>query len=410
MLQSDIPSELEMKMLDRLSNNGLSENPCEVVKFNDEPKIPTYVCLPNKHAQTTYLCNGAYGLGSALNPTPAKIKSIAEFLERLAIFNPQRKLFKKSKYIERSCTNPFLFARYSNIKAELENSTFLWSHAISYPDKKKIFVPAQSIYISDMFKYETKLASEYITTGAAFGNNFNDVLEGGLLEVVERDAFIISYLTKRKLNRIVHFSDKINSIINYLKYYYLDVFVYDITTNLRIPSFMTITVDRTGYGPAISVGLKAGFDNENTIFGSILESVQPRRQFRYNKEMAGDKFKFPTESEIISTTTRYFYWYPTKMIKNLNFWLKNSRTINFTRIPDYASSLKEGVKELKDHGYHIFYADMAQNETRKMGFVVGKVLIPELHPLYISENSKVLYSIHAGNIMPRRALKPHPFA
>ena len=165
MLQSDIPSELEMKMLDRLSNNGLSENPCEVVKFNDEPKIPTYVCLPNKHAQTTYLCNGAYGLGSALNPTPAKIKSIAEFLERLAIFNPQRKLFKKSKYIERSCTNPFLFARYSNIKAELENSTFLWSHAISYPDKKKIFVPAQSIYISDMFKYETKLASEYITTG-----------------------------------------------------------------------------------------------------------------------------------------------------------------------------------------------------------------------------------------------------
>jgi ribosomal protein S12 methylthiotransferase accessory factor len=298
----------------------------------------------------------------------------------------------------------------NGMRERLGAATFLWSSATDCMTKEKVLIPAQLVYASNMFRHETQLAAESITTGAALGSDSEYVFENGLLEVVERDSFIIAYLTKRKLKRIVQVPTSIRDLIGYLKRYYLDVFIYDITTDLHIPSFMTIIVDKRGFGPAISVGLKAGFDIEKAVFGSILEAVQPRRQFRYNKEMEGDKFRFPKASDIISPSTRYFYWYQTKMIGHLDFWLKSKNTIKFGQMPKYASSLKDGLKRLRALKYHIFYADVTLDEIRKAGFVVGKVLIPELHPVYLSEYAKVLYSVHVGNIEPIRGLEPHPFA
>ena len=181
-------------------------------------------------------------------------------------------------------------------------------------------------------------------------------------------------------------------------------------TDLGIPVFMTIAVDRRGFGPGISVGLKAGFDRENVISGSILEAIQPRRQSRYSKEMEGSRFKFPKEDEIDSMQKRYYYWYPVTMIKHLDFWIKNSKDRKFNRLPEYVTSFKEGIERVRDRGYHVFYVDITLKEISKIGFVAGKVLIPELHPLYLSEGSKFLYSIHGGNIKSIKGLKPHPFA
>lgn len=408
----------EVKTLHKLSKNGLSQDPFEVVRFNDEPKIPTYICQPNKQAINRYFCNEAYGQGSALNATVAKLKSIAEFLERLAINNPRKADLIKQEYIEGPCADPNLFVHYSDVQIKLHNelqkglkgNTYLWSSAFDYLNKKKILVPSQLIYISDLFRNETLIASEQITTGAALGDRPKSVFESGFLEVVERDAFMISYLTKRKLARITLFPESINELISYLKRYYIDILVFDITTDLCIPAFMAIAVDRRGFGPGISVGLKAGFDAESVIFGSILEAVQPRRQSRYSKELDGAKFKFPTEHEIDSMPKRYYYWYPTKMIKHLDFWLKSNKTVRFARMPEYATALKEGIGQLKDRDYHIYYADITLKEINKIGFIAAKVLIPELHPLYLSENSKFLYSAHGGNIKPAKGLKPHPFA
>ena len=308
MLQYIPQSKLELDVLQKLSENGLSNSIYEAVKFNDEPKIPTYLCVANKHAQKKYILGDVYGCGISLSPTIAKIKATAEFLERLAIFNPQRHNFVKKNYVNDPYVDPKLFIHYSNIQMKshkqlydmIENTEFLWSSAIDYVNKKRIFVPAQLLYLSEMFRDEVRIIPEQISTGAAFANNAKEAFESGFLEVVERDAFMISYLNKRKLFRIAKFPDSINRIINYLKRYYIDIFVFDVTTNLNIPSFMTIAIDKRGFGPAVCVGMKSGFDLERVISGSILEAVQARRQARFTKGMEGEKFKFPKEHKIES--------------------------------------------------------------------------------------------------------------
>lgn len=417
MLRDITPTAAESKVLSALSMNGLSEEPLEVVKYNDEPKIPTYACLPNERAREKYLCNEAYGQGSALNTTVAKIKATAEFLERLAISNPQKRDISIKAYEPDLCANPNMFLHYSNAQINLhgqryrgsKNDVYRWVNAVNHLTGSKILVPAQLVYISKLFSSEPEIAPEQITTGAALGGSIKKTFESGFLEVVERDAFMLSYLTKRKLTKVNHFPGSIDNMINYLKRYYLDVFVFDITTDLQIPVFMTIVVDKRGFGPGISVGLKSGFDIEHVIFGSIMEAIQPRRQARFNKDTTTN-FKFPKEQEVDSMQARYFYWYPTGMIKNLNFMLKCKKIVNFNNLSNYVSSVEEGVRQLKDREYHIFYVDMTLNEIKKAGFVAGKVLIPELQPLYLDERSQVLYSVHGGSIKPIKGLKPHPFA
>jgi len=46
-------------------------------------------------------------------------------------------------------------------------------------------------------------------------------------------------------------------------------------------------------------------------------------------------------------------------------------------------------------------------EIREKGFQVLKAVIPDLHPMYLSETAKMLYSNHYGNIKDKK-LKPHP--
>jgi hypothetical protein len=63
----------------------------------------------------------------------------------------------------------------------------------------------------------------------------------------------------------------------------------------------------------------------------------------------------------------------------------------------------------ENHHFNVFVADITLPEIKEKGFEVLKVVIPELHPLYLDENAKALYSIHYGQIKEDKTLKPHPF-
>jgi hypothetical protein len=71
-------------------------------------------------------------------------------------------------------------------------------------------------------------------------------------------------------------------------------------------------------------------------------------------------------------------------------------------------SLNGTIRSMKDRGFHIYVADLTLPKIRAHGFEVKKVVIPELHPLYLDERAKALYSVHHGRINDDPTLKPHP--
>ena len=270
-------------------------------------------------------------------------------------------------------------------------------------------LPAQLIYLNSDFNDGLMLRREQITTGAAFNkkNNDNLAFKAGFLEVIERDAYITSYLTKRKIPEIKNFPKIIQNMIEYLDRYKLKCHVFDITTDLNVPTFMTITIDDTGIGPAVDVGTSSGYDYTDTIYHSIKESIQARRVSRFLKETG---FYSVTNDVVKTMQDRYYYWYEVNKIKDLNFWLNNNDKISYDRLPTYSKSLQETKSIFSEKNYHIYVADITIDELKCVGFEVLKVIIPELHPLYLDERAKSLFSIHGGIISDDITLKPHPFA
>lgn len=396
---------------------GLSQVEEEMVLITDEPKIPGYLCSPNEEAEKKFNAKEAFGQGFDLDRTRARVKSVGEYLERLCSFNPLEEKFFVAEYTPNNqFVDPALFCCYSEEQLQdredsLERSrhqTYRWWPVKELGSDRSVFLPAQLIFLSDQFKDEFPIRRERISTGTAFGpTGENYALKGAFFEVVERDACISAYLTKRELRQIVDLPPELSQLIEYLHRYELYPHVFDVTTDLGIPTVLTTTIDHSGVGCAVAVGSRAECDYESAIRRSLLESIQCRRSGRLmRKERFPDGL--PTENEITTMENRFFYWHAVERIKDLDFWLDSPLTVSYLELAKRTISFGNAIEAVQNKGYHLFVADLTIPAIKQHGFETLKVVIPELHPLYLDEHAKALYSVHHGSIKDNQSLKPHP--
>jgi len=405
--------------LSSLVNTGLIEGPEEVILLTDELKIPAYASFPNKKAKSKYHAVNQFGNGFDKNRTIAKIKSAGELLERLCLFNPIKEDFFISKYSlnEDKLVDPGLFCCYSKEQIgdkkqyleKIRNEKYRWWPAKNISTGEKTFIPAQLVFLSSQFEDEFPIRKEMISTGAALGPvGDNHAFKTGFLESIERDASISAYLKKKPLSKIINLPDGILEIINYLERYQLKPYIFDITTDLEIPSSLVVTLDKTGLGPAVCVGASSNFKHEDAIKEALLESVQWRGTSRLIRKFY--LTELPKENRVDSMTKRFFYWYSLERIGDLSFWLNSPNEIDYRKLAKADLTENEAINKIKTRGYHIFNTDITLPEVKGQGFEGRKVIIPELHPLYLDENARALYSHHYGEIKYDKTLKPHPIS
>ena len=257
------------EVLINLRSIGLSSPESEIPYITDEPKIPNFVTLPSESSIKKYSFEGNHGQGYHRNETLSRIKSIAECLERLCLDNPiQSRLFKESFSDGNLFADPGIFPCYSEVQIgdrdrfakEAREGEYLWIEAEDLINKKKIKIPAQSVFLADLFSNEFQLRRERISTGAALGLcETNRAFNSGLLEAIERDSCIYAYLTKKNIPRIVNLNGEAGELEKYLRRYNFELFVFDATSDLGVPTSISIVIDRTGLGPAVDVGSSSSF-------------------------------------------------------------------------------------------------------------------------------------------------------
>lgn len=428
------------KQIDYVIEKGfqfINDNPeivkkiCKEISYNDEPKLYGYgVYFKDKYDNVD--SEDAVAAGVSFNKKRALLKVLGETIERYSLGGNNDKKFTYKSFSELialdelalSLENLILFSNKNFRIHSLDKKKFHWVEGKSLISNKKILAPAQLIYVPYLHQNSEPLLRFPISTGAAAGSSLDDALYRGVCEVVERDAFMIAYLNKIPSPQIdlSSMEDKeINSIINTFKRYKLELIILDLTTDLKIPAFAAITLDRTGLGPAVSVGLKAGFDVKETIIGAIEESLMVRSWTRDKLTYLESNYK--DVIEIISIEDRAHFWFSVSTIKHLDFWLKskNLKKINIKN-PKYSNNnLEEAIKLLKEKSMDVTYVDITDKNIKKYGFVVVKVIIPKLQPLYLDERHPYLGGERLYNApvsmgilqSPRKESQlnniPHPF-
>jgi len=376
---------------------------------------------------------------SFIDEETALVKFIGEAIERFSQRVYKKKDFQSFAYkdIYKNAPNILKIARISSnqLKNPLlnrfifnENTIFNWTTGFDIQNGKKVYIPAQLIYINYIYDKAEKIIYPSTTNGCAGGFTFYSAILRGIFEIIERDHFLITYLNKLSPPKIDLNSIDDPEIIELIDLIYKHRFkinLIDITLDLKVPTYLTVIIDETGIGPAISLGLKSHFNRKLAIIGSITEAFHPRCWIRRIVEDHPRLIKKVDPKKIITLRDRALYWFSKDKIKDIKFLLvgKTKKIENFYKNESNFNDkemLTRLVKIFKNNNIRIYYKDITLPLIKKMGYYVIKVIIPEMVPFYLDERmaplgAKRLYEVPIKLGYKKEVLEssfnmiPHPF-
>lgn len=387
------------------SETGIIENVFKIPQASDEPNINIFtskICDTKKFKKCEVRADRDHH-GTGVNELEAKVKSIVEALERYsgAVYSREKMIYGPSDDLKKNTIKPenaFKFSTKQRKEKEIgkvgKKSKFWWVKGKSLLKERNIYVPSQLVYIPYKLKNEQFLRNP-ISTGLAANTNYFDAVYGGLKEVIEREAFMISYLNKIEPYRINIKSiddSKITSFIENIREKNLKPYLFELETDIPICVYCGVLIDKTGGGPSVNVGACAHENPREGIIHSFAEALQARLWLRQKKIEAVDIDKLKNNpSKISGIRDRGLFWYDKSMISSLDFWLETDRIRDI-------SLQKEGKKEkfnkiirfFKEKKFNPVTVDVTPEDVKNLGFNVQKVVIPKMHPLYLIEDNKYL--------------------
>ncbi|MEU9760651.1 TOMM precursor leader peptide-binding protein [Streptomyces sp. NPDC001834] len=147
-----------------------------------------------------------------------------------------------------------------------------WVWGYSLRDDRPVLVPARLAHYSagveaDNFVFEC-------SNGCATGGSLEEAILYGLLEIVERDAFLLAWHGRTPLTAIDLGdcrSPAVRSMIDRAALHGYDVHAFDTRMDLAVPVVTALAVRRDGGHGTLSFAAAAGFDPEATVESALSE-------------------------------------------------------------------------------------------------------------------------------------------
>jgi ribosomal protein S12 methylthiotransferase accessory factor len=270
-----------------------------------------------------------------------------------------------------------------------------WMSGINLVTREKTYVPR---HITSWFikKHGTESPLMNATTSGSAGYfTKTGAILRGLLETIERDAFLVHWLTQipPSIVMIQTLPGNIQEKIRQFESRGITVHVADVTA-LSIPSIIVIAINTETPQIVLSGASRATF--EQAIRHSLREMAISSEMFYYQdaeKQIQQDTPDEPFVSTL-GQISRQLYWRGPEKIQEFQWFLSGKRVSyaelcqrNLTPATDDAAQLKACLDVLKKRGpdyYPIAYFPKHPIQA-KLGFYVAQVYVPKAFPLYLLE-------------------------
>ncbi len=367
------------------SKYSLIKSLYEIPTYHGLPKISVFMAFGGNYYNAGFNASGA-----GISPDNAKLAATGEYVERYCCLHPEKNKIKKAIYNNTlEFVNPNIFNQYANSKYDFNNINLSWIEGINLITKDKCNLPAEAVFLSFADNKEKRI---WITnsTGAACGDNYNQVIWKGLAEAFERDAVQFAWRTGFKLRKINYEKNlKINEFFNkYIKSEGIKFNLFELKMDWNIPAVFGI----------------AEFDNGATVTAASVRSswteACKKTLIELSQSIIGyasliysnDRISYNNEfSNIKNYEDHSILYFNKEMKKNLDFLLKSDE---YFYIPsnDEEKSDKEMINimltELIRLKKSAYFVDMTLSDIDEYGWKVGRVIIPEfldIEPGFIKE-------------------------
>ena len=379
--------------------------------------------------------------GASSNRGLAVAKAVGEAVERYcgAIYDvEQLPLFSRSD-APFACVDPALFAHYSPGQYDSpgfmyvpfdDNTPVRWVRGFDALTFEPIHVPAAKVYVP----YSYYMGSgdspicQPISTGLACHMSPAEAALSGVCEVIERDAVTLMWqgMISPPQIRVETLSDANYDLVERYEHAGGKVTMFDITTDVGVPTVLSVVRHKSVEQPAIVVAASSSLDPEEAARKSLEELAHTRRYSQQiNLKLPRLIVDAPDHENVTGQISHLNFWCDHENAHHAGFLFASKKRMDFDQLPNLATGdarrdLGVITRAVEATGYRVLLVDVTTPDVRELGFAVIRAIVPGYHPLalgfpYRARGGRRLYEVpqklgHKG--ITREAGEnpiPHPY-
>ncbi|MCH5584457.1 TOMM precursor leader peptide-binding protein [Shimazuella sp. AN120528] len=305
---------------------------------------------------------------------------------------------------------------------------WVWSYCIT--EQKPILVPELLAYYSlgggKGFVYET-------SNGCALGGSLEEAIFHGIMEILERDAFLLTWYARLPLPRIDPFSSgdteldlmlhRIHEIAGY------EIHLFNATMEHEIPSIWAIARNKKNRGFHLICAAGTHFDPVKATKNALHELAGMMLTLDAKAEKQRKKYvNMIDKPHLVKEMPDHSMLYSIPETEHrLDFLLQqkeNVQTFRDIQCPpvsktDLKEDLEHVIQILRQQHRHIFVVNQTTSELRKQNLHCVKVIIPGMLPMTFGHHLTRLTGLprvleipkklgYTKNTLTMEQLNPHP--
>ena len=411
----------------------------QVQEFPREAGAPAFFHFYARSCNTSaFSCHKNFGNagGASADRLIALGKAVGEAVERYcsAIYQVEEFPFTSFKAASFPCVEPWRFALYNQQQYQKpkfpyspfdSNSFVRWTPAYDLISNEPCYVPAAMVFLPYYFNNEIgeRAIVQPISTGLACHSSWEEAALSGLCEVIERDAFTITWqgFLKRPQIFLESLTEENQDLVKRFEGSGNSVTLWDITMDTGVPIIMGALRNSHIEAPALVVAASADLDPERAVRKCLEELAHTRRLCQSLKLTMPAITLEPGYENIIHQDDHIRFYCDWPNIQLADFLFQSEKRRDFQEIKNRSSGnhrqdLDLLLNTIEALGHRVLLADVTTPDIAHIGLSVVRAIIPGFHPLFMGHQFRALggsrlralsQKLAYGNVEENPA--PHPF-
>ena len=316
------------------------------------------------------------------------------------------------------CLIPEEFALYSARQYEtpdfpwvrfLDTTPVRWTKGTDLTTGQTCGVPAAMVFMPYQYYCQSGEVpiAQPISTGLAAHLGWSRAAVSAICEVIERDAFTITWqggLARAQL-RVETLSDRNYDLVERFERTGSAVTILDITTDIGIPTVLSVLQSTADHAPALVVAAAADPDPEHAVRKSLEELAHTRRYSQQVKDQV-PRLAPGDHKKVVGQVDHLNYWCDHANAERAEFLFRSSTRIDFDDLPSPATGdperdLRMLVASISRVGHRTVVCDLTTPDVAELGFSVVRAVVPGFHPLFMGFENRALGGCRLAEV-PRR--------
>jgi len=372
-----------------------------------------------------------HGAAASIDPKRAIMKAVGESIERYCPAHFRYEDFVLSTYNDLDCEaiHPEDFSLFSEkqyaepgfpFSRPTASTPLRWVSAYSISHDQPVMIPASFVYIPYYFdSLHEPLTHNPISTGLACGSNLAPAIYKGILEVIERDAFMIMWQNQLPCSRIdlsTVNNPFIQSMLNELEVLPVECQAYLIPSDIEVPVILVLLRNTSGHLPHTVMGISVDLDPQKALMLALEEvSLSWVGMGRYsqieNDYKSAKDYKNVTDLNLHGLA----HAVDPDLGKSLEFLNSSGKQISLQDIKNvYDENMVHNIQTLVDKlgekDLNVVVKDLTTVDVDEVGFKVIRVVVPGMQPLDVNHARRHLGGSRLYQVPCQMGPKSQPLA